>query len=174
MSAVTKEYINYGIEYTNKVEKYARKVLNKQELFGFNLVKKQFDPKNTRARSRGGMYSKGPGINIALHLTYFTYKGRPRRVYEYSSFDNDSVIGGFYTTKQFHPLEAVICHEVAHAMQKWEVHLKNIKKDKPHSDIFKKYYRILRNDIFNPTLEDQIKLKKEYNEWIARINQEHV
>lgn len=121
---------------------------------GFTLEYK-LDWSLSRTSSRGGMYAKGPGINMAMaHLVPIssTY-----RYHEYASFDKDPYIGGFYSSRSYDKLEAVILHEIAHALQFFEYKKLNI-RCKPHGPIFKKYYRMLRGQFLNHKLPNQSSL----------------
>lgn len=116
-----------------------------------------------RRTSRGGIYKNGPGINIAMasaalimHNPKYVY-----RFYEYPSYDSNSIIGGFYAKDYLLKLQAIIAHEVAHAVQFFEYKKLNV-SCKPHGPIFKKYYSMFRNEFINKNIPKQSVLKAEY------------
>lgn len=130
----------------------------------------KLDWKFNRRCSRGGIYKDGPGINIAMGSAALVYLTYPEiyRFYEYPSFDSDRHIGGFYATDYKLKLQAIIAHEVAHAVQFFE-YKKLGTRCKPHGPVFKKYYKLLRDNFVNPNLPSQAELTKTYNEYLKTI-----
>ena len=89
-------------------------------------------------------------------------------MYEYKSFDSDPIIGGFYTRDKHDRLRMVIVHEIAHALQYYSYKLNNF-RCKPHGPAWKNLYKRLRQEFINSRLEDQVELKREYEEMIKKI-----
>lgn len=123
-----------------------------------------------RRTSRGGIYKNGPGINIAMasaalvdHISDNVY-----RFYEYPSYDYDPVIGGFYAQDYILKLQAIVAHEVAHAVQFFE-YSKLAVRCKPHGPIFKKYYSIFRKNFINHRIPKQAELQKLYENDIKKL-----
>ena len=125
---------------------------------GFQLSYLRLDWSNNRTRSKGGMYYKGPGISIAM-AKYSRRSVDAYRVYEYSSFDKDPEIGGFFTDNIVDAMRMVICHEMAHACQYYDYEIKGY-KDVPHGQVFKDIYRDIRNVFLNPYLPNQELVKE--------------
>jgi hypothetical protein len=124
----------------------------------------------SRRSSRGGIYKDGPGINIAMAHAALVYLNGNEiyRFYEYPSFDADKYIGGFYSTDYTHKLHAIIAHEVAHAVQFFEYKKLNT-RDKPHGVVFKKYYKILREEFVNKKLPTQQQLTDSYTKYAQSL-----
>ena len=136
------------------------------ESFRLGLFK--LDWSTRRRSSRGGLYGNAPGISIAMALTT-KEPGGVARVYEYASFDNDPIIGGFYYTDPEYKLAMHICHEMAHAVQFYSHYILNLKNiDRPHGKSFKEPYSLLRKQVLNPKLEKQKELKLEYEKLIKK------
>lgn len=135
----------------------------------FNLATVHLDWAISRRSSRGGMYAKGPGINIAMAHSYPAGKKHTFKFHEYASFAKDPVIGNFYSNKPVHYLNAVIVHEIAHAVQ-YFMYKKYTTRCKPHGPMFKKYYAILRKEFINSRLPSQVELKKDYEGYITGIS----
>ena len=85
----------YANDYIRKVEAFCQREIYKK----FKLGSVKLDWSINRRSSRGGMYADGPGINIAMRGCCRDHKGQIYRVYEYSSFNDDPDIGGFYTVE---------------------------------------------------------------------------
>lgn len=130
----------------------------------FDIGEYKFDFSKRRTRSHGGLsYHDGiwtPFINIAMH--YYIHPVDVYRFYEYKSYDDDKVIGGFYSNDNEHRIMAVICHEMAHAIQYWRKFYCGLQNVKPHGEEFKKYYAILRQVYVNSKLPDQEEYGKKY------------
>jgi hypothetical protein len=126
-------------------------------------VKCDWDTKRTS--SRGGVYKKGPGINIAM-AKYVHPEGTSNnslfRFYEYKSYDADSVIGGFIARTQEEVLTAVTCHEVSHALQYYS-YVNGFARCTPHGRLFKRIYTPLRKEFVNHKIGNQEELRKEYS-----------
>lgn len=152
----------YAVNYARSIEKWAVEEIYKD----FTLqIKLDWSPK--RRSSRGGIYAAGPGINIAMAHCWPT-DGLLYRFYEYKSFDADKNIGGFYSSDSTHKLEAVILHEIAHALQ-FTSYKKNNIRCKPHGPIFKNFYKRLRTEFLNHKLPDQKIMEKEYSEYLDKL-----
>jgi hypothetical protein len=163
-----------------------KQVIANQQAIRFNLQLEQFvqqaiyadfsctiklDWSYTRRSSRGGIYKDGPGINIAMSSAALVTKSPDSvyRFYEYPSYDSDLVIGGFYAQDYTLKLQAIIAHEVAHAVQFFEYSKLNI-RCKPHGPIFKKYYSLFRTTFINDKLPEQNQLRQNYTDTIKETN----
>ena len=133
---------------------------------GFKLSVKKYDWDVKRKSSRGGYYASGPGINIAMNI--LSYRGGINRMYEYSSFDADPVIGGFYSYGGSCVMRMILAHEIAHAVQRTWDRMKE-QRSKPHGEEFKKYYKALRWEFVNKHLPDQVQAKADYDRLKAEI-----
>lgn len=147
----------YANEYIRKVEAFCQREIYKK----FKLGSVKLDWSINRRSSRGGMYADGPGINIAMMGCCRDHKGQIYRVYEYSSFNDDPDIGGFYTRRSYDKLDMVILHEIAHALQYYSYKI-NRHRCKPHGPVWKNFYSRLRNAFLNNTLENQHDMADEY------------
>jgi len=114
----------------------------KQKYPAFKISITKFDWSPRRTRSKGGRYSKGYGISIAMKR-YLNWGKDTHRVYEYASYDSDPVIGGFYTSNPLDSLKMVICHEMAHALQFYMFDC-GYRVEEPHGVLFKTLYKDLR------------------------------
>jgi hypothetical protein len=154
----------YAYDYAYSVEAWI-----KQEIYkDFFLASPKFDWSNSRTCSRGGYYADGPSINIAMRGAYKDYHGEIYKFHEYASFDTDKEIGGFYSRDPVHKLQAIIVHEMAHAVQFFAYRKNNI-RCKPHGPMFKNFYRRLRNHFINPNLPNQKVLLDDYEEYVNKI-----
>lgn len=131
-------------------------------------VTAKFDWNPSRRCSRGGIYKDGPGINMAMYWAVPNNEGATYKFSEYPSFDSDPHIGGFYSTRPEDKLEAIIVHEIAHAVQFFEYKKLNT-RCKPHGPVFKKYYKMLRQHFVNPNLPNQVGLKKDYETYANKL-----
>ena len=147
----------YANDYIRKVEAFCQREIYKK----FKLGSVKLDWSINRRSSRGGMYADGPGINIATLGCCRDHKGQIYRVYEYSSFNDDPDIGGFYTRRSYDKLDMVILHEIAHALQYYSYKI-NRHRCKPHGPVWKNFYSRLRNAFLNNTLENQHEMADEY------------
>ena len=158
MNSLEKAKCNkYANNYVRKVEAFCQREIYKN----FKLGSVKLDWSINRRSSRGGMYADGPGINIAMLGCCRDYKGEIYRVYEYSSFNDDPDIGGFYTRRSYDKLDMVILHEIAHALQYYSYKI-NRHRCKPHGPVWKNFYSRLRNAFLNNTLENQHDMADEY------------
>jgi hypothetical protein len=132
-------------------------------------IKLDWSPR--RSSSRGGIYSDGPGVNIAMNTAALVNHNTDDvyRFYEYPSYDADKVIGGFYAKNYELKLKAIIAHEVSHAVQFFEYKKLNI-RCKPHGDVFKKYYKLFRTTFVNNMLPEQSYLKTAYEDSLKQLN----
>lgn len=89
-----------------------------------------------------------------------TFVAGVKRYIEYESFNSDPVIGGFYYSDHLTGFEAMLCHEIAHAVQYYR-HSVEETVCKPPGATFKYFYSELRNTFINPFLEDQSMLEKQ-------------
>lgn len=158
----------HTIRFSLQLEKWV-----KEQLWPDFTVRTKVDWSTARRSSRGGIYKDGPGINIAMQQAV-PDNGNVSvyRFYEYPSFDSDHVIGGFYSTNPYHKLEAVIAHEVAHAVQFYS-YTKTGTRCKPHGTVFKQYYSMLRKQFVNSQLPDQAPLEKVYADYLKQIKLWH-
>ena len=99
---------------------------------------------------------------FALIEAKLDWSKRPRRVYEYASFDSDPVIGGFYTNNLEHKLLHHLTHEMAHAAQYNHKNFHKMHRVKPHGNEFKMFYKELREVFLNPFLPDQELMESEF------------
>lgn len=152
------------IDYARYVESWVQETL----FSDFKLATIKTDWNKKRKSHRGGYYASGPGINIAMHFLY-SYKHPPvSRFYEYPSFDNDTVIGGFYYYYADFHMKVVVLHEIAHAVQFYYFKTHSY-RGKPHGEEFKKYYALLREQFLNKLLPCQITAKNDYKDFISSI-----
>jgi hypothetical protein len=158
------ELNKYSSDYSKKVAFWVAANIYSD----FTLTTK-FDWSNKRVASRGGLYATGPGINIAMASAYPNNNGEVYRFYEYKSYDSDNTIGGFYAKDPILKLEALLLHEIAHAVQFFS-YKKTGTRCKPHGPVFKNYYRILRTEFLNEKLPEQRVLRDEYEEYINKLN----
>lgn len=150
------------VEKTAKEFAYGISSFIRQNYFSdYMLEVIRFDWNPRRKSSRGGIYAKGPGINIAMRPEFLKQSSDVKRFYEYRSYDASQIIGGFYYTDPQLKLKTIIAHEMAHTAQFVE-YIKLNYRCKPHGPVFKKYYKDLRLNFINPYIEEQTSLKKEY------------
>ena len=154
---------SHAQRFVLQVEKWVQ-----ETVFSDFKVTAKFDWNPSRRSSRGGIYKDGPGINMAMYWAMPNNKGTTYKFNEYSSFDADPHIGGFYSTRPEDKLEAILAHEIAHAVQFFAYKKLNI-KCKPHGPVFKKYYKMLRQQFVNPNLPEQLPLKKDYQSYVNNL-----
>ena len=123
-----------------------------------------------RRSSRGGIYKSGPGINIAMSSAALVFHNPNDvyRFYEYPSYDNSNTIGGFYAKDYVLKLQAIVAHEIAHAVQFFEYKKLNI-RCKPHGPVFKKFYSLFREQFVNKNIPEQSALKEEYEKSLKSL-----
>lgn len=158
------EINKYANDYARTVESWVIKHL--YESFTLDV---KLDWSNKRVASRGGLYTAGPGINMAMYKAYPNNNGEVYRFYEYKSYDSNKTIGGFYAKDPLLKLEAILLHEIAHAIQFFSYRVEGV-RCKPHGPIFKKYYTQLRQEFLNHKIPEQQALQQEYSEYISKIN----
>lgn len=134
----------------------------------FTLQRCSLDWSPNRTAHKGGWYSSGPGINLSMWLLSRD-RGDIFRIYEYRSFDEDRIIGGFYTTDANLATGMIVCHEMAHAVQFFRMKELNKQIDRPHGESFKTPYRILRKTLLNPLLPDQKEMRDRYNLYVKKL-----
>lgn len=131
-----------------------------------------FSPK--RVTHRGGLYAKGPGINLAGNLITNLYNNQKRvgsllsKFNEYPSYSKDPIIGSVIITDWTQYVKLVVAHEVAHACQQYLRFRDKLENEAPHGTLFKSIYRTIRLSI-NSTLPDQIVYSKMYNDKLGFI-----
>lgn len=94
-----------------------------------------------RKGSRGGLYRKGPGINLAMHRLK-VYK-KDGIFHEYVSFQHDPYIGSIKSDGEMVFLWTLVCHEVSHAIVSY-LNICDV-----HGPNWKHWYRILREKYIN-------------------------
>ena len=140
----------------------------KERLFPDFTVSAKFDWDSKRRSSRGGIYKEGPGINMAMYWAVPNNHGTTYRFYEYASYDKDPSIGGFYSRNPYDKLDAILLHEIAHAVQFFSYKKTNT-RCKPHGPVFKQYYKALRTEFINYRLPDQAQLKADYESYVNKL-----
>lgn len=145
----------------------------KQNLFlDFTLVTK-LDWSPSRRCSRGGIYKDGPGINISMYHSVPRDTNEIYRFHEYPSYDADKTIGGFYSRRPYDKLEAIIAHEIAHAVQFFAYKKLNT-RCKPHGAMFKDYYSKLRIQFINSKLPEQKALAADYQSYASKLQANNI
>lgn len=149
-------WIAWGKKQVSDMETYIQTWPHKG-CSSFKIEDIKFDFSKRRTTSRGGISNfhgyYAPFIDIAMHN--YVQPTNVYRFYEYKSYDENKVFGGFYSDNIEHRITAVICHEMAHAIQFWHKYYNNIQNVKPHGEEFKKYYAALRQVFLNNDLPDQ-------------------
>jgi hypothetical protein len=158
-------WISWGNKKVSEIESFIQTWPHKG-CSSFHMGEAKFDFSKRRTTSKGGLVKFDgvwtPFINIAMYN--YTQPINVYRFYEYKSYDDDKVIGGFYSNNNEHRITALICHEMAHAIQFWHKYYNNIQNVKPHGDEFKKYYAALRQVFLNNDLPDQTDMGARYRE----------
>lgn len=150
-------------DYINDIEKWLHTHCRISSAKSFALIEAKLDWSTRRRCSRGGWRNGGPIISIAMSVAIPDEEyTAPRRVYEYASFDNDPVIGGFFTNNIEHKLLHHLTHEIAHAAQYNHKHHHKMSRIKPHGKEFKMFYQELRQVFLNPFLPNQEETEAEY------------
>lgn len=145
----TAVYDNHAIIFANSVIQHLKSTLHSS--FSCS-IKLDWSPR--RVSSRGGLYSAGPGISMAMLTLHTHYRSHNPMYYEYKeypSFNEDKIIGGFLYNNTFHKAEALLLHEIAHAAQFFHYKFYNTRCT-PHGHIFKQYYAELRTQFLNARL----------------------
>jgi len=117
------------------------------------FLKMDWSPR--RICSRGGNYTRGIGINIAMlqSVKFNTSFKNPNLLTEYTSFKTDPVIGEFWSHTWQLILKTDITHEVAHA---WGAFTKDAMN---HGTQWKRKYAILRREFINPYIDEDLNKK---------------
>lgn len=158
-------WIAWSKQYVSDIETFIQ-TWHHKGCSSFQMGEVKFDFSKNRVRSRGGIATFNgvwmPFISIAMHN--YTQPTNVYRFYEYKSYDEDKVIGGFYSDNIEHRLKAVLCHEMAHAIQFWRKYYCNLQNVKPHGEEFKTYYAALRQVFLNNELPDQVDTGARYRD----------
>lgn len=166
-------------EFCIQANSHAQRLVLKAEswvqhnLFADFRVTAKFDWSPSRRSSRGGIYKEGPGINMAMYWAVPDNQGATYRFSEYPSFDSDRYIGGFYSKNAYDKLDAILVHEIAHAVQ-FFYYKKSGTRCTPHGPVFKKYYKILREEFVNHKLPTQAPLAKDYQDYVNNIQKNNL
>lgn len=98
--------------------------------------------------SWGGIKRRGntqvPALSFASGWVAFKNKS----LEEYASIRKDPVIGDYFPEDSYKATKALVCHEVAHAIQYWNWHRggeKKAERPKPHGHEWRVIYRALRS-----------------------------
>ena len=157
------------LDFSDEVQTFIRK----NYYSDFKLARRSLDWKPSRRTIRGGMYKVGPGFNLAMYTFSTKLEGQLYRFNEYASFANSPTIGSIYyyfTKKTLNfGTKALALHEIAHAIQMVHYRRENV-RCKPHGPIFKRYYEELREEFLNPYLENQKELKRDYEDYIRKLD----
>lgn len=161
--------LNIDQEIKNSVHKYAKvsqealKNLCPEFLYVDLVVK--IDKNIDRSSHRGGLYAKGPGINMSLALfrdAYLTIRMTPQAIYEckeYAAYKENPIIGSIYTQDWRHVVMMCTGHEVAHAAQRYIQFRDKLEGVLPHGELFRKCYKEIRL-VLNKELPDQTHMKE--------------
>lgn len=89
--------------------------------------------------------------NIKTIVDFYDRHGPEVRIFfEYKEFSNDPTIGNYVFTDLDKGVQCILAHEMAHCLQFWnreEGFMDSGATTQGHNDIWKKYYRILRNNL---------------------------
>lgn len=154
---------SHSIRFILEVESWI-----KSNVYSDFSVNYKFDWNPSRRSSRGGIYKDGPGINMAMYWAVPNNLGTTYRFYEYKSFDSDKYIGGFFSRNPYDKLEAILLHEVAHAVQFFS-YKKTGTRCKPHGPVFKHFYKLLRQQFLNNKLPQQDPLRSDYESYVQLL-----
>ena len=126
----------------------------------------------SRSTHRGGLYAKGPGMNLAGNsfLKFINSYKKHGIVYfqEYKSYEKDPIIGSAFADKWETYVGLVVGHEAAHAAQYYTENVRKLPRSVAHGDFFKKIYNIIRMEL-NKELPDQFIKQKEYQDLLKSI-----
>lgn len=140
-----KYWTEYTADFIDNAAKYTRRLKN---CFGFYLPTRKIDWSSQRAKSKGGAYfyqgQYHPGISIAMY-PLFEHIG-DNHLKEYPHFKKNRKVGEFWTPDPTLHIKAVVCHEIAHAIQTY------LDEFPDHGDMFLYYYEALREKFVNPYL----------------------
>lgn len=134
--------------------------------------KVKVDWATSRSTHRGGLYAKGPGINLAGNsfLEFIRSFKKHGIVYfqEYKSYEKDPIIGSAFADKWETYVGLVVGHEASHAAQYYTQSVRKLPRTTPHGDLFKKIYTLIRIEL-NKELPDQVVKQKEYKDLLKSI-----
>lgn len=151
------------VEYAEEATQFIKD--NMYPRFYLGSVKLDWSPK--RRCDRGGWYAKGPGISMAMHNAFEVIN--PFYSYEYSSFNKDSDISGFYCWEAELQLKMRTVHEVAHAVQFFADKIMGVPIDTPHGPSFTSVYRSMRRELVNPLIPNQAEAKKHFEDHVKKV-----
>ena len=128
----------------------------------------------SRTTHRGGLYAKGPGMNLAgdSFLTFSNFCKKHGIVYfkEYKSYETDPVIGSAFIDKWETYVGLVVGHEASHAAQRYLEQVRKLPRSAPHGPAFKKIYTMIRMEL-NKELPDQRIEQKKYQNLLKSIKE---
>jgi hypothetical protein len=108
-------WIAWGKKQVSDMEAYIQTWPHKG-CSSFKIEDTKFDFSKRRTTSKGGISNfhgyYAPFIDIAMYS--YVQPTNVYRFYEYKSYDENKVFGGFYSDNIEHRIIAVICHEMAH------------------------------------------------------------
>jgi hypothetical protein len=173
LKTLTQKEIKEKVNYYTTVCRIILKDIEPDYYYAPFVLKVDFNPK--RISHRGGMYAKGPGINMAMNV--FTYSkecfklGGDHPYYffqEMPSYADDPIIGSAHIDCVEQHINLSVAHEVAHSVQCYVKQRDKVEYVEPHGKEFKKYYQILRLEV-NKTLPDQQFAEIKYKELLSSI-----
>lgn len=130
------------------------------------------DWSTSRSTHRGGLYAKGPGMNLAgdSFLTFIKSFKKHGIVYfqEYKSYEKDPIIGSAFADKWETYVGLVVGHEAAHAAQYYTETVRKLPRSAPHGPFFKQIYTMIRREL-NKELPDQLIEQKKYQDLLKSI-----
>jgi hypothetical protein len=155
---------NFAYSFAKELEVWVQKTL----FTNFTLTVK-LDWGSSRVTSRGGIYKRGPGINIAMIPAFPITTPQVTYLFnEYPSYHANKEIGGFYAVDPYLKLKAIIAHEVAHAVQFYSYMVTGT-RCQPHGPVFKNYYCMLRQRFVNHLIPNQEELAQDYTEYLNKL-----
>jgi hypothetical protein len=116
----TKAHKEARTEFQNKVQKCVDKcirfLIKENKVRNPKLFKKRFEVKTKKIRSCwGGLGHKGQP-QITVRTGYMEKTGNFK---EYDRIADNDFIGSFYSEKNADHIMAIVCHEIAHAVDHW-------------------------------------------------------
>lgn len=165
-----KDYWNcYAKHQLTQLEEWLQESSAYSSMRKFQLTHIRLDWSTHRRFSRGGWYNRHGGAGVSMAMWHVCGRKAPnakvpQKVYEYASYQDDSEIGNFYTDNTHDRLMMELCHEVAHAAQYTHKRVHNMIGIKPHGDVFKMFYREIRNQWLNTYLPDQNEMGRLYRD----------
>ena len=151
MLDATKDYLEKVA--TGTAEEVCSFLQKKYPEFTMNV---KLDWSTRRKKHKGGLYTTGPGINMAMIFFGWDFESKNKifTFKEYASYNNDPVIGGFVCEDPLLILKATVVHECSHALQHW-LGKKHGVKFAPHGVEFKSIYSKLRKQFINSHIPKQ-------------------